>query len=142
MLDTFHVSDILFLPPSLPKECPDSPPALDMSLHVFVYDMREDMQDMDFIIDDMLARFSDFLAGEEKKACDEIFLKSHHYLYSKLCYTLSDATQKFLDADCGNRHRYRDYLKFFAYYYTSLFHSSCGFCFSLNSLTSLHISRL
>lgn len=39
MLDTFHVSDI----PSLPNECPDSPPALDVSLHVYVSNMREDM---------------------------------------------------------------------------------------------------
>lgn len=96
--------------------------------------------DMDFIIDHTSACFSDLLAGEEKKACAEIFLKSHHYLYSKQCCTLSDGAQKFLDADCGNRFYqtpytqrrdwdrekernrcqlssslYRDYLKFFAY---------------------------
>lgn len=38
MLDTFHVSNI----PSLPNECPDYPPALDVSLHVCLCDVRED----------------------------------------------------------------------------------------------------
>lgn len=42
---------------------------------------------MDFIIDHVPARFSDLLAGE-KKACDEIVLKSHNYFYSKLCYLM------------------------------------------------------
>lgn len=37
------------LPPSLPNESPDSPPALDVSLHVCVCDMHEDMHALTWI---------------------------------------------------------------------------------------------
>lgn len=59
---------------------------------------------LDFFIVQPPVCISDLLAGEEKKACDEIFLKSSHYLDSPLwlCCALSDCAQKFLDAACGN----------------------------------------
>lgn len=45
MLDTFHAPEIR----SLPNECPDSAPALDVSLHVCVCDMREHMHALKWI---------------------------------------------------------------------------------------------
>lgn len=92
-------------PPSLPNECPGYPPALDVSLHVCLCDMREDMHALTWI-SSLIIRlrcFSDLLAGEWRKACDQVSLKSRHYLHSELCCTLSDGAQKFLDVDCGNR---------------------------------------
>lgn len=46
---------------------------------------------MDFFIVHPPVCISDLLAGEEKKACDEIFLKSSHYLDSELSLSGSAA---------------------------------------------------
>lgn len=63
MLDTFHASEI----PSLPKECPDSSPALDGSLHGCVSAMREHMHAGKWIfsIGHTSACVSNLLACEE-----------------------------------------------------------------------------
>lgn len=89
---------------SLPNECLDSE-TLHVSLHVCVCDMREETHALTWIscIDYASALFSDLLAGEEVKSSDEIFLTSSHYLYARVCCTLSDGAQKLLDTDCGNR---------------------------------------
>lgn len=46
---------------------------------------------MDFFIVHLPVCISDLLAGEQKKACDEIFLKSNHYLDSELSLSGSAA---------------------------------------------------
>ncbi len=47
--------------------------------------------DMDFFIVLLPVWMSDLLAGEKKKACDEIFFKSSHYLDSALSLSGSAA---------------------------------------------------
>lgn len=63
--------------------------------------------DMGFFIVHLPVCVSDSLAGEKKKACDEISYESNHYLDSELSLSGSSADyliahRKFLDAACAN----------------------------------------
>lgn len=92
-----HLREFLAASSSLRPGLGPAPPSGDVSFVLFFHILYCALAyactyvDVDSFIVPLSVCVSDLLAGEKKKACDEIFLKSSHYLDSKLSLSGSAA---------------------------------------------------